>query len=102
MIYEHRTSLATTGGSTSTTTLNIRGGLLRQLLVRSGTSTTVFRVNIVDTSNMLGSFQRRNWGFHTNELDEEMAMPVNGKITLNVTNASPLTDTFSIYLGVEE
>ena len=101
-IYEHRTSLSTTSGSTTTTTLNVRGGILRQLMVRSGTSTTVFRVAVVDTSNMLGSFTRRNWGFHTQELDEEMAMPVNGKITLNVTNASPATDTFSIYLGVEE
>ena len=102
MIYEHRTSLSTTAGSTTTTTLNIRGGLLRQLLVRSGTSTTVFRVAIVDTSSILGSFTRRSWGFHTQELDEEMAMPLNGRITINVTNASPATDTFSLYLGVQE
>jgi len=97
-IYEHRTSLATTSGSTSTISLNVRGGILRQLLVRSSTSNTVFRVNISDAS----SLTRRNWGFHTNELDEEMAMPVTGRVTINVTNASPATDTFSIYMGVEE
>ena len=97
-IYEHRTSLATTSGSTNTVTLNIRGGIIRQLLVRSGTATTVFRVNMTDAS----SLTRRNWGFHTNELDEEMAMPVSGRLTINITNASPSTDTFNLYLGVEE
>ena len=97
-IYEHRTSLATTSGSTSTVSLNVRGGILRQLLIRSGTSTTVFRVNLVDAS----SLTRRNWGFHSNELDEEMAMPVSGRVTINITNASPQTDTFSLYMGVEE
>ena len=93
-IYEHRTSLSTTSGSTSTASLNVRGGLLRQLLVRAGSSTTVFRVNLVDAS----SLTRRNWGFHTTELDEEMAMPVSGRVTINITNASNNTDTFSIYM----
>ena len=97
-IYEHRTSLSTTSGSTSTISLNVRGGILRQLLVRAGTSTTVFRVNIVDAS----SLTRRNWGFHTQELDEEMAMPISGRVTINITNASPAVDTFSLYMGVEE
>jgi len=97
-IYEHRTSLATTSGSTSTISLNVIGGVLRQLLIRAGTDTTVFRANIVDAS----SLTRRNWGFATREIDDEMAMPVSGRLTLNITNASPSTDTFSVYMGIEE
>ena len=97
-IYEHRTSLATTSGDTTTVTLNIRGGLIRQLLVRANTATTVFRANLSDAS----SLTRRNWGFSTGELDQEMSMPVSGRVTLNVTNASPATETFNVYIGVEE
>lgn len=97
-IYEHRASVTTSAGSTSSASLRIPGGLLRQVLVRSATNTTVFRVNLVDAS----SLTRLNYGFHTGELnDTALVMPVADDYTINITNASP-NDTFSILLAVQE
>lgn len=96
-IYQHRTSMTTSSGSTSSTSLRIRGGLCRQLLIVANTATTVFRVNIVDGN----SYTIENYGFSTGELNEKTAIPMAGTYTINITNASP-DDTFKILLGVEE
>ena len=65
-IYEHTTSLTTVGGSTSSVPLPVIGGLLQQILVRAGTTSTVFRVNLVDGN----SVTRLDYGFHKGELNE--------------------------------
>lgn len=97
-IYERRTSLTASSGSTSTTTLKILGGLCRQIFVQANTSTTVFRVNIQDQN----SLQRVDYGFHRGTLnDMNIAIPMAGQMTLSITNASP-DDTFQIYVGVQE
>lgn len=97
-IYQHRASITASSGSTSSDTLNVRGGLLRQVLVTANTSTTVFRANLVDANSVTVS----NWGFHTGQInDMHVSLPVSGRYTLNITNASP-DDTFTVLLGIQE
>lgn len=97
-IYEHRTSMTVSGGSKSSTTLRIVGGLCRQLLIRSNTSTTIFRVDLQDSNGKT----RRNYDFHQGELnDMELALPVVGNFTINLTNVSP-DDTFDLIMAVQE
>lgn len=97
-IYEHKTSLSTASGSVSSITLRIPGGLCRMIYVKANTSTTVFRVNLQDedSDNIL------DYGFHTGMLvDTNLAVPLRGRNTLQITNASP-DDTFKIKVRVEE
>ena len=98
MIYVHTTTASTASGSTSSTTLKVIGGLMRYLLVRANTDTTVFRTNLVNDS----SVTELNYGFHTGELvDDKASHPVAGEVTINITNASP-DDIFRIIFKVEE
>lgn len=98
LIYQHRATVVAASGSTSTATLKVFGGLLRQVLVTANTASTVFRANLVDEN----SVTVENWGFSTGQLREDaIALPVAGTYTLNITNASP-NDTFTILLGVQE
>jgi len=97
-IYEYSTSMLLAGGSTSTTSLNIRGGIMHQLLVRANTSGTVFRANLTDHNDIV----RTNYGFSTGELnDTDTPLAMTGRYTINVTNASQ-TDTVRILLAVRE
>lgn len=103
MIYRHETSQTTASGSVSSTTLNIRGGLLRQVLVRALTSNTAqFRMNITET----GGIKVLDYGYHEGELNDTgstgaLPLPMLGNYNVNITNASP-DDTFSIRLLLEE
>lgn len=97
-IYEHRASVTTSAAAGNSVTLRIPGGLLRQVLIRAATSSTVFRADLVDDS----SLTRLNYSFHTGELNDiTLSIPVQGNYTLNITNASP-NDTFSVLLAVQE
>lgn len=98
-IYEHRASITTASGSTSTATLRLRGGLLRYLLIRAQTSsTTEFRANLVDEN----SVTRINYAYHQGEIvDDKICLPVVGNYTINITNASP-DDTFQMVFSVQE
>lgn len=97
-IYEHKTSILAQSGSTATTTLNVIGGLLRQVLVTANTSTTIFRANLKDEDGI----NRADWGWHTGNLNElGKAIPIVNKYTLNITNVSP-NDTFTIRLAIQE
>ena len=97
-IYQHRASVTTASGSVASTTLNIKGGLLRHMLVRANTSTTVFRANLVDES----SVTVLNYPFHGGEINDwDLVLPVVGTYTMNITNASP-NDTFTVLASVEE
>ena len=97
-VYQHRASVTSAAGTVASTTLKVVGGLLRQVVIRANTATTVFLVNLVDEN----SVRVQNWADHTGELvDNDITIPVSGEYTLNITNASP-NDTFTILLGVEE
>lgn len=97
-VYQHRATVSAVAGTTSSTSLTIPGGLLRQVFIAANTLTTIFRANLVDKKNLTVA----NWGFCKGQINEfQFAMPLQGAYTLNITNAS-LDDTFSILLSVEE
>ena len=97
-IYQYRTILTSVAGSGGVTSLNVRGGILRHVIIKANTATTLFKSNLVDDNGV----NLMNWNFHRDEInDSGIAIPVAGKYTLNVTSASP-NDTFSVYMGVEE
>jgi len=97
-IYTFITSASTASGSTSKSSLRIPGGLLKQVVIRSNTASTVFRAAVVNENSMAIA----TWGFHTGEInDYSIEIPVDGVYIFQVTNASP-DDTFSIYGAVRE
>lgn len=97
-VYQHRDTITAASGVTSTITLNIRGGILKHVLVVANTSTTAFKVDLVDNK----SLTVMNWAFTKGQLnDPEISIPLSGSYTLNVTNASA-DDTFRTCLSVEE
>lgn len=98
-IYEFKTSLTVQAGSASAVTLNIRGGLLRSVYVKSNTQSTVFRANLVDENGA----NRIDYGFSTGMInDYSIAFPIVNKYTFSITNANPDNETFRVVLGVEE
>ena len=97
-VYQHRASVTTAGGSISSATLKINGGLCKHVIIRANTSTTIFRANFVDTN----SLTILNYGYHNGEInDQNIEIPMLGQVTVNITNASP-DDTFSVLLSVQE
>lgn len=99
MIYEFKTSLTVSGGSANTVTLSVIHGLLRNVYVKANTSSTVFRVTLLDEDNL----DRLNYGFSTGMLnDTAIAFPMVNKYTFQILNANPINDTFRVRLGVEE
>ena len=96
-IYQFRSSVTTASGSTSTTSLNVRGGICRQVLIEANTATTVFQAYIEDSNGL----EVIRWSAQTGELNDITAIPMAGRYTVYITNASP-DDTFSTYFGVEE
>lgn len=97
-IYEHRDSLTTASGSVGTSTLYIPGGLVRQVLIRANTATTLFRADLTDENSVI----RRHYAFHRGELnDMTIQLAVAGSYRVNITNASP-DDTFTVVVSVQE
>lgn len=97
-VYEFRATSVAAAGAASAIGLNIPGGLIRQVLVRANTDTTVFRVNLTDASGL----RRRDYGYHTGEInDMGITMAIAGSLAVNITNASP-NDTFQILVAVQE
>ena len=101
-IYRHETSQTAASGSVSSTTLNIRGALLRQVLIRSGTDSTLFKVNITES----GGIVVLNYGYHEGEINDTglggaLPLPVLGNYNINITNASR-DDSFDVRLLCEE
>ena len=97
-VYEQRGTVTAAAGQASSIGLNIQGGLIRQVLVRANTDSTVFRVNLTDASGL----RFRDYGFHTGEInDTTMALAIAGSLAINITNASP-NDTFTIKVAVQE
>ena len=97
-VYEHKVSITASSGDVSSTSLKIPGGLLRYVLVRANTGSTVFRFELKDDNGRV----RLNYGFHTGEIvDNTVTLPMDGAYTASITNASP-DDTFYVVLSVQE
>ena len=96
-IYQFRSSVTTSAGATSATSLKVPGGICRQVLISASTNTTVFLSYIVDDKGIEVS----RYGQQTGELNDITAFPMSGAYTVYITNASP-DDTFSLYFAVEE
>lgn len=97
-IYEFKTSLTVSGGSASTVTLSVIGGILRSVYVKANTDSTVFRVVLNDEDDL----NRINYGFSTGMLNDfTLTYPIVNKYKFRITNASP-DDTFAVRLGVQE
>ena len=96
-IYQHRATVTAASGSTSSATLKILGGICRQVLIIANTSSTTFLTTITDESSM----EVARYGSQQGELDDITSIPMSGRYTINITNASA-DDTFRVLLGVEE
>ena len=96
-VYQFRATVTTASGATSSTSLNIPGGVCRQVIVQANTATTVFRANLTDAS----SLNIMDYGLQTGEMNDVTGFPVSGRYVFNITNASP-DDTFRVYFAVEE
>ena len=83
--------------------MDVRGGLLRQVLVRALTSATaIFQVSVAES----GGITVLDYGYHTGELNDTgstgaLPLPVIGPYTVTIKNASP-NDTFDIRFVVQE
>jgi len=96
-IHQHRASVAILGTTANSVSLNLRGGLMRQILVRTNSSSTQFRINLVDGNDLT----IRNWGYHTGEMIDVDPLPLVGIYTINITNASA-ADSANILISVQE
>lgn len=96
-IFKHRESVTSSSLSGTSTSLRGTEGLMRQIYIKAGTNTTIFKVNIQDKD----SDQIASWGYHTGELNELLALPVRGPLTISLTNLSQ-NDTFTVSLLVEK
>lgn len=96
-IYQFRRTVTTAAGSTTSTSLNVLGGICRQVLIVANTSTTVFNSFITDDAGL----EISRYGLQTGELNDITAIPMAGTYIVNITNASP-DDTFKIYFSVQE
>lgn len=98
-VYEHKTSIQVAGGSNNTVSLRVTGGMWGFFMVRPNTSTTVFRANVQNSDGDVV----RNYAFvRTELLDDTVKIPVSGRYTINITNASVTDETFRILFAVAE
>lgn len=96
-IYKFLKTVTAASGTTSDTSLKVRGGICRQVLVKANTASTTFRCNIADDNG----YTVMDYGVQTGEFNDVTAFPMAGAYTFSVTNASA-DDTFKIYFAVEE
>jgi len=91
-------TVTVSAGTWSGNTQNIIGGILLHVVVQADTATTTFDFSITDDHSII----IKKWVGNTDELNEEVSIPVAGKYTLSISNASVLDETFTVYLGIDE
>ena len=97
-IYEHRDSITAISGAVASLSLKVPGGLLRDVLIRANTATTLFRANLQDSNSVV----RQDYAFHRGEIhDTAITLPIQGQWSVNIANASA-DDTFQVVLGIQE
>ena len=90
-------SVTVSAGTWSGNTQNIGGGILLHIVVQATTVTTTFDFSITDSNSIV----IKKWTGITDELNEEVYIPVEGKYTLTISNASA-DEVFEVYLGIDE
>lgn len=98
-VYEHKTSIQVSGGSNNTISLRVVGGIWGFFMVRPNTSSTVFRASV---SNDNGDVIRSYSFTRTEIVDDAVKIPLSGRCTINITNASVADETFRILFAVAE
>ena len=83
-VYKFRTIISTNGGTGSENTNNVIHGLCRQIYIKAGTSSTVFRATITDEDSDVV----RSYGFSRGEIDDDKPLPVVGIYTIQIASAS--------------
>lgn len=97
-IYELNTSVVVVGGSNNAVSHNIVGGRCQYILIRSGSTNTLFRADLKDSNGNI----RLRYDFHEGEIvDDKINFPMTGNYTVELTNASQ-QDRFTIILSVTE
>lgn len=84
-------------GQSLTETLGRLKGLLKHLIIRANTSTTIFDVKIYDDDDVI-IFERLGVDGEVNELLE---MPLKGAYILQIDNSTK-NEVFRIYLMIQE
>lgn len=72
-------------------------GILLHVVVQATTATTTFDFSITDEDDI----PIRGWEGITDELNEEVYIPLEGVYTLAIANASA-DEVFKVYLGIDE
>jgi len=94
-IYTHTTN--TISGSIEDTTLSIISGFVKQIFVKSATSTTTFDFQLLDdASNIV-----LNRTASTGTLNELLELPIHGIYTVKILN-STVDENFVIKLVIQE
>ena len=97
-IHRHLRTLTTAGGTGSTNTLPLKGGLCRMILISAGTAATTFKANLTDDDSLT---VREDSAVTGTLLDDNRPLAVRGTYTIQVTNASA-DGNFTTMLMVEE
>ena len=99
-VYEINSQSAVSG-TWAVNTLNIRSGILRQIILAATTSSITFDFKLIDDKSNVAYDTIRREKTATFVLDDEVEIPVHGIYTMRLYNASS-DDTFSGRLLVED
>ena len=96
-IYKIETTITTAGGSGSANSLNIIGGICRQVYIKSSTAGTTFRTTITDS----GSRVIREYDYTTDFILDEIPLIMQGVYTIQILNSDKDQD-FNVLFMVGE
>lgn len=90
-------TVTVSSGAWSGNTQKIIGGVLLHVVVQAATATTTFDFSITDEDGIV----IKEWTDNTDELNEEVYIPMSGIYTLAISNSSE-DEVFKVYLGIDE
>ena len=73
-------------------------GILLHVLVSANTETTTFDFSITDDDGIT----IKSWTANTDELNEQVYIPLAGVYTLSISNSSKTDESYIVYLGIDE
>ena len=96
-IHVIKRTISTSGGTGSSNTLPIHGGLARQIFVRAETATTTFRFDLQDEDSVV----TRSYDWHTEDINDETTFPMKGQYTMRITDATADGD-FTVRISIQQ